>query len=199
MKKVIFISLLILLVACDAPRSITSPSPILATTMSEVSAVDPSSSSEPPIVTTPSTPVIPTPPAPTPTRPFTRTDCDFSNLSAVRCFNPSGEVLVLSAAVGSTDSCDNWKGTHENVVIPPWQNGYFTLPQPNCGESLQLDFFRGPRTGSCRNPDFTAERVYLGDACPVVTPPVPTPPAPTPPPVCIPRLPGSQQPGCWPK
>lgn len=160
------------LTACDGSQpNPAQPSP--------VAVIQPQAAPAPSVVAPPSTPppvaiVVPAPPV-TATRPFTRWDCEYGNLSAIRCYNPSGSTVVLSAAVGPAGRCDqNFAGVQTNVVIPPGTNGYFTLPQVRCGERWQLDFWYGAQTGNCSNPDFTAERLYDGPACPPVPPPPPT-------------------------
>ena len=176
MKTYSCVILAVSLVACNRPQPITAPSVV----------------SQPPVAAVVSAPVVvpPTPAPPSavvppvvvspPTRPFVRTDCDYSTLSAIRCYNPSGQTLVLSAAVTSIDNKTLYS-KQENVVIPPGTNGYFTLS--GCG---QLDLFFGPVIGDVRHPDFSAERVY---PCELPPPPPPctvncVPPPPPPPPVC---------------
>ncbi len=171
---------LALVLGCSDVRTPTGPSvaPVASSAIVTPVAAEPvpapTPSPAPPIAATP------TPSAPAiPARPFARTDCDYSNLSAVRCYNPSDQTIVLSAGVivsGAAGCNLNWAGKHENVVIPPRSNGYFTLPGPTCAV-YQLDFFFGATVGRCLNPDFTAERTYAS-----TTGCAPPPP---PPPVCI--------------
>lgn len=180
MKRSTFAILMLALAGCGQQGTPASPSPVVATPVAATSAAAAPVEAPPVIVAPPvaaDPPIAPGPVAP-PARAFVRTDCDFSNLSAIRCFNPSDQAITLSAGViaaGSQGCNAPWAGKHENVLIQSRTNGYFTLPGPACGEIWQFDMFYGARVGSCVTPDFTAERTYSGSTCP----------PPPPPPVCV--------------
>jgi len=171
------ILLLVALAGCSSSQTPTAPSGV---TLTPVAVTSPSAApvvALPPVAAAP--PVIPPPvnadPPPTPGRAFVRTDCDYSTLSAIRCYNPSDSPLTITAALNTPD-CGTSYGA-QTVTIAPRTNGYFTLPSLACGQTAQIDAYFGSQQGSCRAPDFTSQRTYSGPACP-------TPP-PTPPPVCV--------------
>ncbi len=129
-------------------------------------AADPAPPSDPPVAADPPANQSPTTPA-VPAKPFDLRHCDTSKLGAVRCYNPSDEPVVASAAVGPFQNCAApWAGVHENVRIAARTNGYFTLPGPACNQHFQLDLYYGPRVGECRAPDATGQSSgYRGDIC----------------------------------
>lgn len=176
MKRVV-LPFVLLLSACDARVTPSAPSVVAV----ETTVVPPPSGTAVVVPPTVAPPSSATPPVVT--RPFLRTDCDYSNLGSIRCYNPSNEVLVLSAAsigAGATGCNAQWAGVHENVRIAPGANGYFTVPGPACGQVYQLDMFKGSSVGNCVTPDFSAERTYplSGVPEPCSTPPQSPPPSP---------------------
>lgn len=173
---------LALVVGCSkinptAPSAVVSNS---ANVVAEVATVvTPPIFNPAPIIVTPPIAADPIPtPAPNLGRPFNRNDCDYSNLGAIRCYNPSNVAITLTAALTSLDNKTLFSS--QTVTIQPFSNGYFTLGWGNyCGVSAQIDFFRGSSVGDVRNPDFAAERVYNSPACVTITIP--------PPPACVPK------------
>jgi len=104
----------------------------------------------------------------------TENDCDFRQLSAIRCYNSSNTFVVLTAVLNSL-TCDKTYGK-QTVAIAPRTSGYFTLGGLGCGERGQVDMFRSNREGSCSNPDFAAYQVYVGPSCSDGPIPLPQPP-----------------------
>lgn len=155
-------------IGCASP---SAPSPVvIAPVVAPVAAV-PASPVLPPVTVAP--PASATPEPVMSSRPFVRTDCDYSGLGAIRCYNPSATAITITAALNTLD-CGTSFGA-QTITIPPQTNGYFTLPSLACGQAGQIDFYWGSQQGSCRTPDFTSQRTYAGPACPLPSPPPPAP------------------------
>ena len=105
----------------------------------------------------------------------TEQDCDFRQLSAIRCYNSGNTFVVLTAALNSL-TCDKTY-SKQTVAIAPRATGYFTLGGLGCEQRGQVDMYRSNSVGSCTNPDFAAYQVYVGPSCsdPPISLPQPQP------------------------
>lgn len=128
---------------------------------------------------TPAGPIVPAPPVaavdPVPSLPLpvvvpiNENNCDFSNLAAIRCYNPNSVAQLLTAELNALDCGQTFSA--QTVLIQPKSNGYFTLGGLPCGDRAQVDMYRGIG-GNCRYPDFAAYRTFDGGVCPPPPPPV---------------------------